>query len=76
MDDIQTVLIGLKTKKTTKNPIYKKDNKYLQYAVAVPLNHEEIGKNPERITKNKPFVIKYSWEGINLPSEKENVRKI
>ena len=24
MDDIQTVLIGLKTKKTTKNPIYKK----------------------------------------------------
>ena len=76
MDDIQTVLIGLKTIKTTKNPIYKKDNKYLQYAVAVLLNHEEIGKNPERITKNKPFVIKYSWEGINLPSEKENVRKI
>ena len=76
MDDIQTVLIGLKTKKTTKNPIYKKDNKYLQYAVAVPLNHEEIGKIFERITKNKPFVIKYSWEGINLPSEKENVRKI
>ena len=32
------------------------DNKCFQY---VALNHEEIGKDSERITKIKPFVNKY-----------------
>ena len=52
--------------------------KNAQYAVAVALNHEEIGKHSEGITKIKPFINKYSWEGINVPSEKDkwkNVRK-
>ena len=39
-------------------------------------NHEEIGKNPERITKTKPFVDKYRWEEINFPSEKDDWKKI
>ena len=29
------------------NPINKKDNKHVQYAITVPLDHEEIGKDPE-----------------------------
>ena len=33
----------------------KKDNKYFQYAVTVTLNHEEIKKDPQRITKIKSF---------------------
>ena len=41
----------IKDKKTTINPINKIDNKCFQYAVTVALNHEEIGKNPERITE-------------------------
>ena len=45
------------------NPINKKD-KCFQYAVAVALNHDEIGKHAERITKIKPFINKYKWEGI------------
>ena len=36
------------------NPINKKDNKCFQYALTVALNHDEIGKNPERITIMKP----------------------
>ena len=36
------------------------------------LNHEEVGKNPERITKIKPFINKYNWEGINFPSGKDD----
>ena len=41
----------IKNKKTI-NPINKNDNKYFQHAVTVTLNHEQIQKHPERITKN------------------------
>ena len=64
----------IKNKKTTTNPINKKDNKCFQYAVTVALNHEEIGKHSERIIKIKPFINKHYWEGISFPSEK-NCRK-
>ena len=53
--------------KKENNPINKKDNKYFQYAVTVALHHEQIGKIPERVTKIKPFINKYKWEGINFP---------
>ena len=53
----------------------KKDNKCFQYAVTVAFNHEEIGKNPERITKIKPFINKYKWEGINFPSVKDDWKR-
>ena len=58
-----------------KNPIKKKHNKYFQYAVAVAFNYEEIKKDPQRITKIKPFRNKYKWEGINYPSEKDDWEK-
>ena len=62
----------IKSKSATVNPINKKDNKCFQYAVPVALNHEEIKKDPQRITKITPFINKYSWEGINFPSEKDD----
>ena len=40
------------------------------------LNHEEIRTYPEKITKIKPLINKYNWEGINFPSEKDNWKKI
>ena len=52
----------IKNKKATKNPINKIDSKYFQYTVTVVLNHEEIKKDLQRITKIKPFVNKYNWE--------------
>ena len=36
------------------------------------LNHEEIGKKAERITKINPFINKYKWEAINFSSEKDD----
>ena len=39
------------------------------------LNHEEIGKNPERLTKRKVFISKYKWEGINFQSKKDDWKK-
>ena len=59
----------------TINLINKKDNKCFQYAVTVVLNHEEIKKNPQRITKIKLFINKYNWEGKNFPSEKDGWKK-
>ena len=46
----------VKNKKATINTINKKDNKCFQYAVTVALNYEEIKKDPQIITKNKPFI--------------------
>ena len=40
------------------------------------LNHEEIKKDTQRITKIKPFINKYNWEGINFPSQKDNWKKV
>ena len=48
----------IKNKKETINPINKKNSKSFQYSATVALNHEEIAKNPQRITKIKPFVNK------------------
>ena len=39
------------------------------------LNHEEIRKDPQKITKIKPFSNKYNWEGTNLPSEKDDCKR-
>ena len=47
----------IKIKEITINPINKKDNKCFWYVVTV-LNYEEIKKDPQRITRIKPFVNK------------------
>ena len=41
----------------------------------MPLNREEIKKDPQRITKIKPFINRYNWEVIKFPSEKDNQKK-
>ena len=65
----------IKSKKATINPINKNDNKCFQYALTVTLNYEEIKKDQQRITKTKPFINKFNWEGINYPSKKDDLRK-
>ena len=65
----------IKNEKAAICPINKKDNKCFQYDATVTLNHEEIEKNPKRITKIKPFINKYKWEEINSPSEKDDWKK-
>ena len=59
------------------NPINKKDNKCFQYAVTIALNYEEIKKDPQEITKMKPFINKYNLEGLDIPPiEKDDWKKI
>ena len=65
----------IRNKKATINPINKKDKKCFQYAVTVALNHEKIGKHPERTTTIKSFINKCKLEGINFPSGKGDCKK-
>ena len=68
----------IKTKKATINLINKKDRCF-QNAITIALNHEEIGKHSERITKIKPFINKYNWEEYIFHQKKmigKNLRKI
>ena len=57
----------LKNKKATLNPENNDDN-YFQYALTVALNHQNIGKNPQIISKIKPFINQYNWNEIDFPS--------
>ena len=66
----------IRHKKATINPINRNNHKCFQYAITVTLDHEEIGKYPERITKIKTFVDKYNWEWINYTSEKDDWKKL
>ena len=51
----------LKNKKATINPKNYDDNCF-QYALAVVLNHQNIEKTPQRISKIKPFIDWYNWK--------------
>ena len=60
--------------KNTKAAITLKNNdeKCFQYVIAVALNHEQIKKDPQRITKIKPFIDQYNWKKIDFPSNKKD----
>ena len=57
-----------KNKGVTINPKNKNDDECFKYALTVALNNKEIGSNPQRITKIKPFINTYNWKGIKFPS--------
>ena len=58
---------SFKSKGATVNPENKKDNKCFQYAPTLALNHQNIGKDLQRISKITPFINKYNWGGIGFP---------
>ena len=51
----------LKNKKATINP-KNNDDKCFQYALTVAVNHAQIKKDLQRITKIKPFIDQYNWK--------------
>ena len=56
----------LKNKKATINP-KNNDYKCFQYALTVALNFEQIKKDPQRISRIKPFIDQYNWKEIDFP---------
>ena len=61
----------MKNEKATINP-KNNDDKCFQYALTVALNHEQIKKDPQRITKIKPFIDQYNWKEIDFPLRKKD----
>ena len=65
----------LKDKKSTINPI-NNDYKCFQYAVTLALNLDKIRKNPQRISKIKPFIDQYNWKDIDFPATSKDWKKL
>ena len=40
--------------------------------MTITLNPEKIKKDLQRIAKTKPFINKFNWEGMNVPSNNVN----
>ena len=61
----------LKDKKSTINP-KNNDYKCFQYTATLALNRNRINKDPQRISKIKPFINNYNWKDIDfLPTNKD-----
>ena len=39
------------------------------------LNHQNIGRDPQRIPKIKPFISQYNWEKIEFPAVQKDWKK-
>ena len=48
--------------------INNNNNNNFQNTLDDALNYQTIEKNPQRISKLKPYINKYNWEGINFPA--------
>ena len=64
----------LKDKKCVVNQ-KNNDNKCFQYAATLALNFNNIDRNPQRISKIKPFINNYKWNDINFPATKKGWNK-
>ena len=64
----------LKAKKSTINP-KNNDDKCLQYTITLALNLDKINRDPQRISKIKPFINQYNWKDIDFPSTSKDWRK-
>ena len=64
----------LKDKKSTINP-KNNDDKCFQYVVTLALNLDKIKKDPQRISKIKPFIDLYNWKDIDFPPTNKDWRK-
>ena len=65
----------LKNKGATINPKNTRDNEYFQYAIIAALHHQEIGRDPQRISKLKPFMDNYNWKDIEFPPHSKDWKK-
>ena len=68
---------SLKWLKDEKSTINSKNNddKCFQYAVTLALNLNKTKKDPQRISKIKPFAEKYNWEDIGFRSTSKDWKK-
>ena len=51
------------------------DNDFENVVTNHALNYQNIKTKPERISKLKPYITKYNWEGIKFPAEPKDWKK-
>ena len=51
------------------------ENKCFQYPATLALNFNNINRDPQRISKIKPFIDNYNWKDINFPAAKKDWSK-
>ena len=61
----------MKNKKATINP----KNNCFQYALTIALNYQNIKKDPQRVSKIKPFIDQYNWKELDFPSDSKDWKK-
>ena len=66
--------ISLKNKKTN-NKSKNNENNGFQFALTVALNYHKIRKDPQRISKIKPFINQYDWKETGFPSHQKDWKK-
>ena len=49
-------------------------NNDFQNALDDSLNYQNIERHPQRISKLRPYINKYNWEGIEFPAKTETIR--
>ena len=64
----------LKDKKSTIN-LKNNDDKCFQYAVTLALYLDKINRDPQRISKIKPFINQYNWKDIDFPPTSKDWKK-
>ena len=60
--------------RSKKESIANKDNCF-QSALNDSLDYQSIKKNPNGISKLKPYINQYNWRDIKFPSDKEEWKK-
>ena len=65
----------LEDKKATINPKNMNDDNCFQYSITIALDHKDIERNPQRISKIKLFISKYNCKKINFPAAPHDWKK-
>ena len=60
--------------RSKKQSITNEDNCF-QNALNDSLDYQKIKKDPQKISKLKPYINQYNWKDINFPSHKEDWKK-
>ena len=60
--------------RSKKESITNEDN-YFQNALNDSLDYQKFKKDPQKISKLKPYINQYNWKGIKFPSDKEDWKK-
>ena len=60
--------------RSKKESITNEDNCF-QNALNDSLDYQRIKRDPQKISKLKPYINKYNWKDIKVPSDKEGWKK-